>query len=155
MKTKSLKKGKDYIGVGIGALIINKKGKVLIIRRGPTSQNEKGFWGIPGGTVEYGETLEDAAVRETEEELGITVKPLKTLSMLNHIIPEEKQHWVTAAVVSLLIKGTPKIQEPGKIDKTRWINVHDIGGLKLKFSPPALQALLEFKERYAELEDFF
>ncbi|MGE5042405.1 MAG: NUDIX domain-containing protein [Candidatus Levyibacteriota bacterium] len=147
-------RGKDYIGVGVGAVIINKKGQVLLIRRGPKSKNEVGMWGIPGGAVEYGEGLEDAIKREVREELAIEITPLKILSMVNHIIEKDGQHWVTASFVSQLAKGTPKIQEKGKLDRIKWISIDDIVNLE-NVSHPALEALLEFKKRFNELSDFF
>ncbi len=64
--------GKDYIGVGCGALIINDKNQTLLIKRGNKSRNEAGFWGKPGGAVKFGEKVEDAVKREIKEELNIS-----------------------------------------------------------------------------------
>lgn len=153
MKNNSVK-GKDFIGVGVGAVIFNKKGEVLIIRRGKDSQNEIGYWGIPGGAVEYGEKLEDAIKREVYEELGIKIKPLKILSPVDHILPKEKQHWVTASFISQLVKGVPKPMEQGKIDRIEWMAIHEALKLK-KTSLAAKRALEEYKEKYNELSDFF
>lgn len=153
MKNK-LKNGKDYIGVGVGAVIFNNEGEVLIIRRGKNSQNEIGYWGIPGGAVEFGEKLSDAIKREVSEELGIKIKPLKILSPVDHILSAEKQHWVTASFVSKLTQGEPKAIEDGKIDRIEWMTIDKAVQLK-KISPAAKNALVEFKEKYNELSDFF
>lgn len=153
MKSK-LKAGKDFIGIGVGAVIFNNDGNVLIIRRGNKSQNEIGYWGIPGGAVEFGEKLEDAIKREVFEELGVKIKPLKILSPIDHILPSEKQHWVTASFVSKLTQGEPKAMEKGKIDKIEWMSIDKAVKLK-KISKAAKCALIEFKEKYNELPDFF
>jgi ADP-ribose pyrophosphatase YjhB (NUDIX family) len=51
---------------------IDDQGRVILLRRG--FDPGRGLWTFPGGFVELGESVEDAAHRETEEELGITVE---------------------------------------------------------------------------------
>ena len=53
--------------VGIAAAARTQDGRWLLIRRGDT-----GEWALPGGTLEWGETLRDSIVREMEEEAGVT-----------------------------------------------------------------------------------
>jgi 8-oxo-dGTP pyrophosphatase MutT (NUDIX family) len=65
-----MKKGIDYIGVGVGAVIFNREGPVFLARRGKQARNESGKWEFPGGGVEFGETLEHALAREILEEYG-------------------------------------------------------------------------------------
>jgi 8-oxo-dGTP pyrophosphatase MutT (NUDIX family) len=69
-----MKSGKDYIGVGGGVLIFNKKNEVLLLKRGKKSKNEAGWWCKPGGTIDYGETAIKAMEREIKEETGIKIK---------------------------------------------------------------------------------
>lgn len=57
--------------IGVGAVVFNVAGDVLLIRRGKEPQY--GRWMVPGGTLEWGETLEEAAVREVREETGIDI----------------------------------------------------------------------------------
>lgn len=151
--SKKLKPGKDFIGIGIGGIILDKKGKFLLIQRGPKSKNEVGFWGFPGGALEFGETIEEAIIREVKEELGVEIKPLKKLPPVNHRIPHEKQHWMAVPYVCHLVSGKPKIKEPDKISKMRWFSIKDAG--KLKLSLVAEEVFKEFKDKYAELEDYF
>lgn len=107
-----MKPGTDYIGVGIGAVIINQEKKIFLAKRGENAQNERGKWECPGGTLEFGESFENTVRREIREEYDIEIKAVELLEVYNHIIPDEKQHWVALAYICVIEKGTPKILEP-------------------------------------------
>ena len=51
-----MKRGIDYIGVGVGAILVNKEGYVFLAQRGPKAKNEQGLWEFPGGSGEFGES---------------------------------------------------------------------------------------------------
>ena len=122
----NMKKGIDFIGVGTGAMIFNEEGKVFLAKRGPKARNEIGKWEFPGGSVEFGETCENAVVREVKEEFGIDIKVIEFLEVVNHILPEEKQHWVSPSFVAKHIGGIPKIIEPQKCFGFKWIKIGEI-----------------------------
>ena len=88
-----MKKGVDHIGVGVGAIIYDQDNRVFLAKRGKEARNESGKWEFPGGSVEFGETLEHALGRELMVEYGIEIEVLSLLDVVNHIIPDEKQHW--------------------------------------------------------------
>jgi len=121
-----MEKGIDYIGVGTGAMIFNNEGKVFLTKRGPKSRNEAGKWDFPGGSVNFGEKVEDALKREIKEEFDIEIEIIKFLEVANHILPEEKQHWVSPSFVAKHIKGEPKIMEPEKCSEIKWVNLKEI-----------------------------
>jgi mutator protein MutT len=126
-----MKQGIDYIGVGVGATIFNKEGKVFIALRGKKAKNERGKWEIPGGSVEFGETLEQALQREIMEEYGIEIELVELLGVYDHIIADEKQHWVAPSYICKLTKGTPKIMEPEKCDAIGWFTCEEAKKLPL------------------------
>jgi len=72
--------------VGVGAVLIHE-GRVLLIRRG--KEPLRGRWVVPGGTVELGETLEQALVREIEEETGLHVRPREVVAVFDRIMGED------------------------------------------------------------------
>jgi len=69
--------------LGVGALIFNRD-KILLVERG--KEPLKGYWSLPGGVLETGETLEQGIIREVREETGLEVKPLKVLEIFERII---------------------------------------------------------------------
>lgn len=68
--------------VGVGGVVVHA-GRVLLIRRG--KEPLYGRWVVPGGTVELGETLEQALVREMREETALEVEPLELLTVFDRI----------------------------------------------------------------------
>lgn len=66
-------------------MVFNASGDVLLIRRGKEPQY--GRWMVPGGTLEWGETLEEAAVREVREETGIDIAIETFVEIIEAITP--------------------------------------------------------------------
>ncbi|MEA2056561.1 MAG: NUDIX domain-containing protein [Patescibacteria group bacterium] len=126
--------GVDYIGVGVGALIFNSQSQLLLTKRGSAAKNEVGKWEIPGGQVEFNETLQQALKREIKEELGIKIEIIRLLHVVNHIIPQEKQHWVSPTFICRIKTGTPQILEPKKCEKIDWFNLEEVNHLDLSIA---------------------
>ena len=87
-----MQRGIDYIGVG--AIIVNRAGKLFLAQRGPQAKNERGLWEFPGGSLEFGERLTDALKREIREEYGIDIEIRDLLKLADHMLPDEQQHRV-------------------------------------------------------------
>ncbi len=117
-----MKRGVDYIGVGVGAVIVNARGEVFLARRGPLAKNERGLWEFPGGSVEFGETLAGARQREIREEYGLDIEVGDLLDVVDHILPDEGQHWVSPTYICRPLPGQPdpRILEPGKCTEIGW-----------------------------------
>jgi len=115
-----LRRGIDYIGVGVGALIVDDQGRLFLSRRGVEAKNERGLWEFPGGSVEYGEKLAEALRREMREEYGLEIQVGDLLDVVDHILPEEGQHWVSPTFICTVISGEPHILEPAKCAEIGW-----------------------------------
>jgi 8-oxo-dGTP diphosphatase len=117
-----MKRGIDYIGVGVGAVLVNDAGEIFLAQRGPLAKNERGLWEFPGGSVEFGETLAEALQREMIEEFGIQIEVGKLLDVADHILIEEGQHWVSPTYLCRIVAGEPRIMEPGKCSAIGWFD---------------------------------
>lgn len=115
-----MERGIDYIGVGVGAILVDEQGRLFLSRRGPLAKNERGLWEFPGGSVEFGETLANALKREMLEEYGIEIEVGELLDVVDHILPEEGQHWVSPTFICRILSGEPVIREPGKCIEIGW-----------------------------------
>jgi nucleoside triphosphatase len=71
----------------VGALVTNPEGLVLIVRTGKW----RGTWGVPGGKVEWGETLEAALLREFQEEVGLELERVR-FALLQEAVDDPQFH---------------------------------------------------------------
>ncbi|MBT3817360.1 MAG: NUDIX domain-containing protein [Candidatus Magasanikbacteria bacterium] len=118
--------GTDCIGVGCGALILNDKEEILLLKRGKASKNQVGVWSKIGGSVEFGDTVEETLLKEAKEEIDCDIELLQFINYADHLLPEEKQHWVSFNYLAKIISGTPKIMEPEKCSDMQWFHIDDL-----------------------------
>ncbi len=119
-------KGKDYIGVGGGVLILNDLDEALLMKRGGNVRNESGWWSKPGGGVKFGETAIKAMKREILEEIGVEIKIIGYLPHTDHIIEAENQHWASFNFIAHIISGEPQNREPEKCDAIEWFALDNL-----------------------------
>ena len=116
--------------VGVGAIIIEGNRVVLVKRGHPPLAGE---WSIPGGVLEVGETLRQAAVREALEETGLTVEPADLLGVFDRVLPDEtgrtKYHYVLIDFLCRRVAGEP--HGAGDAIEARWFARQEVDGLSL------------------------
>jgi 8-oxo-dGTP diphosphatase len=97
--------------VGIAAAAKTPDGKWVLIRRADT-----GTWALPGGTLEWGETLREALAREMEEEAGISgVVPGRLVGVFSAPHRDPRFHGVTVVVTCDVQPPTAKPKNPLEI----------------------------------------
>jgi 8-oxo-dGTP pyrophosphatase MutT (NUDIX family) len=121
---------KDYSYIeAAGGLILNDKGKVLMIRR-------LGFWDLPKGKIEKGETPRKAAIREIKEECGIgKLKIIEELPSTYHVYELngkkilKRTYWFMMTC-SDDTKPVPQTEE--NIDEVKWMSKTRMKGINSK-----------------------
>lgn len=116
--------GKDYIGVGVGAFILNENNELLLQKRAVPA--EKDHWCIPGGRLEMFELLEHAVAREAKEELDVEIEVIRLMGVCDHIISDENAHWVAMSYLCKIRSGEPKIMEPDKASDLQWFSLDNL-----------------------------
>ena len=102
--------------VGIGALVL-REGKILLGER--LSSHGAGSWQIPGGHLEFGDTFEETALRELEEETGLTdVTVERLIALINDRV--YGKHFVTIGMLLHWHSGEPYPAEPEKSRNWGW-----------------------------------
>lgn len=120
---------KKKIGVGVGVLIL-KDGKVLLGKRhdDPDKASSKlkgaGTWTMPGGKLDFGETFEEGARRETREETGLELGAIKVLCVNNDMV--ETAHFVTIGLFSEDFSGEVEVREPETITEWHWFELDNL-----------------------------
>ena len=105
------------VRVGVGVFIF-KEGTFLMQQR--VGSHGSGTWSVPGGHLEFGETFEQTARRETEEETGLTIKNVRFGGVTNDFFESENKHYVTIWMLSEWESGQPINSEPEKCLALEW-----------------------------------
>jgi len=116
--------------VGVGAIIVEDARVVLVKRAHPPLQAE---WSIPGGVLEVGERVRDAAVREAREETGLTVEPVELLGVYDRILRDSvrrvQYHYVLIDFLCRRVAGD--LVAASDASEVRWFQREELGELKL------------------------
>jgi len=89
----------------VDVLIRRNDGYVLIKRK---NEPYRGRWAIPGGLVEYGEKVEQAAMREAKEETGLEVKLIRLVGVYSDPARDPRGHYISIAYLAEAVSGELK-----------------------------------------------
>jgi ADP-ribose pyrophosphatase YjhB (NUDIX family) len=116
--------------VGVGAIIIEDSRILLVKRAHPPLQAE---WSIPGGVLEVGELVREAAIREAREETGLTVEPSDLLGVYDRILrnPEQRvqYHYVLIDFLCRWVAGD--LSAASDAAEVRWFSRGELPALRL------------------------
>lgn len=101
--------------VGVGVMIL-KGGKVLLAKR--KGAHGAGEYAFPGGHLEFGESFEDCAIRETTEESGIRISNVRFQYLAN--VRKYGKHYVHIGMIADWVSGMPEVLEPEKSEAWDW-----------------------------------
>jgi ADP-ribose pyrophosphatase YjhB (NUDIX family) len=123
----------------IVSVIAEREGKVLLLRR--AIEPRRGYWTIPGGYMELDESVEECALRETQEETGLPVELLGLVGIFSRPAPEGP------GIVAIVFRGrvgTGKPQPGTEVLEARFFAPHEIPWEELAYDTTrqALKAYL-------------
>lgn len=125
--------------VGVGA-VVHADGKFLLVRR--ANEPGKGLWSVPGGLVEVGEKIRDAAKREVEEETGIKVEVGRLIDVLENIVFDEegrvKFHYILIDFEAKPISEKLEIITSSEVLEARWFTPEEMKNLPITQTTRAL-----------------
>jgi 8-oxo-dGTP diphosphatase len=131
--------------VGVGAILLNRD-RILMAQRG--KEPLKGWWSLPGGALETGESLADGVRREIREETGLEIRPLGVLEIFERIMRdsngEAEYHYVLIDYVCRIIGGT--LCAGDDVCRVEWVRRSEL--VKLQITEGTLGVIEKaFRER--------
>jgi ADP-ribose pyrophosphatase YjhB (NUDIX family) len=128
-----------WLIAGAGAVVF-KEGRLLLVKR--FKDPDKGAWSIPGGGVELGETVDEAARREVMEECSIEIEIEKLLDVADLVITDDggriRYHYIFIDYLARYVSGECKPESPDA--PCGWFTPEEAAALRLT---DTLRALLE------------
>jgi ADP-ribose pyrophosphatase YjhB (NUDIX family) len=109
---------------------IFRNGKVLVVRR--ARKPALNLYTLPGGAVEAGETLVEAAIREVREETSLSIEPVALAGHREVIARDDKgkveRHFVILCFASRWLAGEPMLSD--ELDDSRWVDPSELGNYR-------------------------
>lgn len=119
---------RPIVGVGV---VVQKDDAVLLIQRG--QDPGRGMWSLPGGMVELGEHLPDAAAREVREECGVEIQVSEVIEAFDLILRDDagrvKYHYVIVDFAGRYLDG--EARAASDVMDARWARVSELGSYPL------------------------
>jgi 8-oxo-dGTP diphosphatase len=112
-------------------VVVFRDDRVLLVRRGRAPS--RGLWAVPGGAVEAGETLAEAAEREVGEETGVVVNARGPVHAFDAISRRAEgaieHHYVVIDLIADYVSGEPKAGDDA--EDAAWVAIDEIGNLAI------------------------
>ena len=130
--------------VGIGVILVNSDGHILIGKR---EGSHAPYWSIPGGYLESGESFEDTAIREVKEETGLEIANLVVLCVTNNLQTYEAEglHVISICLLAMEFSGNLAVMEPDKCSGWQWCDPSKLPEPHFEASRLAISCYLEGK----------
>lgn len=116
--------GKQFPKVVVGCFILNDKNEILLVK----SYKWPGLWVVMSGHIEWGETIANACEREAKEEVGIDIKFIRVIEVVEFVFDpnfHDKKHFIGLQSECRLIEDQDPILDDDEIQESRWFNLSE------------------------------
>ena len=121
------------------AVIITKGDRILLAKH---QKYGREYWLIPGGGVEFGETIEDAAIRELKEEANLDVKITENLFLVETIPPDLHRHVINIYLAGEILGGELKVGKDDVLCDMQFLPIESIP--ELIMYPPMNEEIYKY-----------
>jgi 8-oxo-dGTP diphosphatase len=130
------------IDVGVGVVIPRVDGKILVGKR---IGNHAPYYTIPGGKMFVGETFEQAAIREVEEETGLHIQSLSVIGITNNLFSYKHEGYHTISIIlhSETFTGNLELRDPHLCSGWHWIDPNEIPEPHFEASQKGIRCYLD------------
>lgn len=120
------------------AVILMQGSKILLIRH---QKGDSTYWLIPGGGVDFGETIQKCALREIKEETNLDIKINKLILVNESIAPDGTRHLLNLFFLGEILGGSIKVGEEERLKELKFVGIEELENLELH--PPVASYIKE------------
>lgn len=132
------------VKLGVGVFVVDRLGRILLEKR-----SDSGMWGLPGGAIDPGESIHQAALREVKEETGLEVRTIRLIGVYSEpsqrivVYPDngDVRHLVDITLEAEIISGELTIS-PESLE----LRFFPLDALPSEIVPPAVQPIKDYTQ---------
>lgn len=132
------------VKLGVGVFVMDRLGRILLEIR-----SDSGMWGLPGGAIDPGESIHQAALREVKEETGLEVRIIRLIGVYSEpsqrivVYPDngDVRHLVDITLEAEIISGELTIS-PESLE----LRFFPLDALPAEIAPPAVQPMKDYTQ---------
>lgn len=119
-----MKKDRGKVWLGVAGIVINSDGKWLVVKK--TYSGLKGVWSLPAGFVKFGETADEAVVREVKEETGIDCEVSGLIGLRTGVIRQDISDNMAIFYCHPLDENQVVTIQEKEISEVKWLTVEEL-----------------------------